>query len=76
MWNNPLLVFVMLDSRREMVVNAVRRDGAGWEVIVGAGKTRHGDPVIQRRRICGKGGDVQEVTTLVPYIYRMTALYL
>ena len=55
-----------VDSGREMVVNTVRRDGAGWEAIVEAGKTRHGDPVVQRRRLYGKGSDVQEVTTLVP----------
>ena len=54
------------DSRREIVVNAVRKDGVGWEAIVGTGTTPHGDPVVQRRRLCGEGCDVQEVTRLVP----------
>lgn len=54
------------DSRREVVVNAVRKDGAGWEAIVGQGTTRHGDAVVQRWRRCVEGGDIQEVTTLVP----------
>ena len=49
----------MGDSRREMVVNAVRKDGAGWEATARQGTTRHEDPV-QRR--CVEGGDVQEVT--------------
>ena len=53
------------DNRREIVMNAVRKDGAGWEAIVGTGTTPHGDPVVQRRR-CGEGSDVQEVITLVP----------
>ena len=56
----------MGDSRREMVLNIVRKDGAGWEATVGQGTTRHEDPVVQRRRECVEGGGIQEVTTLVP----------
>ena len=34
---------------------------------MGQGTTRHGHPVVQRRRQqCVEGGDIQEVTILVP----------
>ena len=62
----------MGDSRREMVVNAVRKEGAGWEAIVGTEETRHGDSVIQIRRLHGERSDVQEVTTLMPHIHGRT----
>ena len=55
----------MGDSRREGVEYR-EEDGAGREATVGQGTTRHGDPVVPRRRQCVEGGGIQEVTTLVP----------